>query len=271
MTLKLHSNVVNNFTTSDNITVSAINNSVKTSRQTLLANEKSFTVINDSSVDLPKSNINLLFDDISLKDDDMKRLDPGVYLNDNIINSYVYMCNSSQNDAFFFDTFIFRYWQNNEYVKAIDYLAKKSIDLKAFKYLVIPINIVVQNHWSAILINFVDNTITHLDSLNKYDRNKSDPIIKLVKVGLSKLNVDSLLDQNALKQILIDCPVQENMYDCGVFTCLFIRFIANGLLSFTFNQNDITEFRTHMKNEINGKKLLDFDKISLSSNFNIDH
>ena len=108
-----------------------------------------------------------------------------------------------------------------------------------------------------VLVDCINKTVTHLDSLFK--QSLDDPIIKIVKTGLSKLNVHTFLNENYLTHSLAtDCPMQQNGYDCGLFMCLFTRFIVDGLFKFTFDQNDINQFRLHVKNEIISKNLIEF-------------
>ena len=85
--------------------------------------DKELIIINDSDSDTPVSAINLLFGEVNVKDTDLDRLKPGVLINDNILNSYGYICNKFLADTFVFDSSAFRYWQNNMYSRAISDLS----------------------------------------------------------------------------------------------------------------------------------------------------
>lgn len=52
-----------------------------------------------------------------------------------------------------------------------------------------------------------------------------------------------------------DTPQQENMYDCGVFTCHFLDALSRGLEHFNFSQNDMAYLRKRMIWEIGHAKL----------------
>jgi len=53
-------------------------------------------------------------------------------------------------------------------------------------------------------------------------------------------------------------PKQTNGYECGVFMCLFIRFILNKNFNFNFNQENVTQFRSQLFEEITECKLQEF-------------
>ena len=52
-------------------------------------------------------------------------------------------------------------------------------------------------------------------------------------------------------------PLQENGYDCGVFTCQFLQGLSRGEDSITFTQRDMPQLRRRMIWEIGNAKLRD--------------
>jgi sentrin-specific protease 1 len=54
-----------------------------------------------------------------------------------------------------------------------------------------------------------------------------------------------------------DTPQQENGYDCGIFTCLFLEALSRGEETFDFSQGDMAYFRRRMIWEIGHAKFLD--------------
>ena len=57
-----------------------------------------------------------------------------------------------------------------------------------------------------------------------------------------------------------DIPVQQNCSDCGIFTCMYARCLAEEC-TMNFNQNDIPKIRHHMIFELLSKTLT-FDNVT---------
>ena len=54
-----------------------------------------------------------------------------------------------------------------------------------------------------------------------------------------------------------DLPQQENGYDCGVFTCQFLKALSRGQERFAFTQRNMPYLRKRMILEIAQAKLRD--------------
>lgn len=65
----------------------------------------------------------------------------------------------------------------------------------------------------------------------------------------------TLLNVKAYKDLTKDCPAQENGYDCGVFTCMFMEFTARNE-EFQFRQKHMPYIRKRMALEIINTKLI---------------
>jgi Ulp1 family protease len=61
-----------------------------------------------------------------------------------------------------------------------------------------------------------------------------------------------------------DIPRQANSIDCGMFICLYARYyLAND--DFTFKQDMINNFRSHIKVELENMKLICITNIDLQA------
>ena len=104
------------------------------------------------------------------------------------------------------------------------------------------------SHWCLVVADVSAKQITCFDSIEK----ENSHCVMNLKQYLFKLNGEwySITD---LGQRSI--PRQSNSYDCGVFTCLFARFLAANC-RFDFAQKDIAAFRQQMQSGLLQKSLL---------------
>ena len=239
------------------LSLQVVNGTAITTASELRLNLNETILVDESIATPPKSNINIVFGNYLISDHDINKLDYGHWLNDSIINSYGHLCYSnSLKSLFVFNSFTYSKWVYNKFSDVNIDIKRNNIDLKPYKYLIIPINH-VKVHWSVVVVNCLNSTIYHFDSLNKAKLN--DPIFTTVKNGLGKLDDDSnfLKSKNLISSIGI-CPRQENDFDCGVFVCRIMRLVSENSFDFTFDQNLVNKFRPHIKQEILNSKLLDF-------------
>ena len=106
------------------------------------------------------------------------------------------------------------------------------------------------NHWSLLVleINFEKTKFYHYDSLGS----NIDIAKKISKRIKNIFNFKKSRFEN------INCPKQENGYDCGVYLMCYAKKICenNGELINcinTINQNDVTEFRKNFKKQLINK------------------
>ena len=98
-----------------------------------------------------------------------------------------------------------------------------------------------------IIINFYDSlkkeNSTCLQTLKKYLVNASAD---------AKLHITDWCLVNCT-----DIPGQQNCSDCGIFTCIYARCLAEKC-TMNFNHNDIPKIKHHMILELLSKTLIDF-------------
>ncbi|KAK7064399.1 cysteine proteinase [Favolaschia claudopus] len=200
-----------------------------------------------------------------VKDTDIMRLKPNKWLNDEVINFYGALilgrseggkenpaANAKQKkplNVHYFSTFFWTKLEKEGYEKGR--LAKwtKKIDIFSKDTILIPVN---HNnvHWTAAAINFRQKRIEAYDSLH----DDGARVYKLLRqyVDLEHRNKKKApFDFTGWEDHTSpDVPMQENGFDCGVFTCQFLESLSRGEDSFNFSQKDILYLRRRMVWEI---------------------
>ncbi|EFA81103.1 sentrin/SUMO-specific protease [Heterostelium album PN500] len=214
---------------------------------------------------LTERNDNLLaeFNSITIYRRDIIKLKPGGWLNDEIINFYMELLKKRQEDnknrylnCHFFSSFFYQFLCNNNNTYSYQRVKKwtKDFDIFAKQKVCIPVHLGA--HWCLAVINFVDKRFEYYDSLlgdnsqclTKLRRYLEDEMNDKSKKGV--INLSEFTDYTPK-----DIPVQQNGYDCGVFTCKFADYTARGL-PLDFTQKDITLSRKIMILECINKDML---------------
>ncbi|KAJ6627134.1 hypothetical protein B0H10DRAFT_1995609 [Mycena sp. CBHHK59/15] len=208
-------------------------------------------------------------------DQDLVRLKPLKWLNDEIINFYGAMILGRSDgckenpvttkksdkrkrplDVHYFSTFFWTKLEKEGYEKGR--LAKwtKKIDIFSKDAILIPVN--HENiHWTGAAINFRRKRIESYDSMHS-ERGR---VFKLLRqyVDLEHRNKKKAPFDftDWVDYTSPDTPQQENGFDCGVFTCQFLESLSRGEESFNFSQKDILYLRRRMIWEIGHATLRD--------------
>ncbi|KAF8624771.1 hypothetical protein AX15_005662 [Amanita polypyramis BW_CC] len=207
-------------------------------------------------------------------DQDLSRLRPRQWLNDEIINFYGALilarsesCKENPgNDTVrgkklplnvhYFSTFFWSKLRSEGYEKGR--LAKwtKKVDLFSKDVALIPVN---HNnaHWTCAAINFRKKRIESYDSMGM----AKDEVFKHLRSYLDAEHRNKKkrsFDFSSWENYAPDStPQQENGYDCGVFTCQFLEALSRGEESFIFTQKDMSYIRRRMIWEIGHTTLRD--------------
>ena len=105
----------------------------------------------------------------------LKRLEPGKWLNDEIINGYISLINEREKEfntgsIFCFNTYFYTMIENMlqrddyDYRKLERVLTRKKVNLKNYKMVMVPINI-EKFHWFLICADLVDEKFYVIDSM----------------------------------------------------------------------------------------------------------
>ena len=148
-------------------------------------------------------------------------------------------------DVFIFSTFF--------YVKLLSHGVDsvlswhKKVDLITKRLLIFPVHQVDISHWCLVVADVPNKHIAYFDSIDK----ENSHYLVILQQYLFKLNGEHY----SLHQEERSIPRQSNSYDCGVFTCLYARFLAANC-RFHVAQKDIAAIREQMQSELLQKKLL---------------
>jgi sentrin-specific protease 1 len=150
-----------------------------------------------------------------------------------------------------FNTFFFHMLETKGY-KGVRRWTKK-FDIFEKDYIIIPVHLGM--HWCCAVIDFKQKKFIYYDSLHgnnpkclrllrQYVEDES-----MDKKGVPYDTSDWLDSTPKVHLINQDIPAQENGYDCGVFTCMFMDFTAREE-PFAFRQKHMPYLRKRMASEI---------------------
>ncbi|KAI8144955.1 Sentrin-specific protease 2 [Fennellomyces sp. T-0311] len=190
----------------------------------------------------------------------MQKLKPGVWLNDEIINFYMELIairSQSENSekklpaVHCYSTFFCSTLREKGYSKVRRWT--KRVDVFSKDLLFVPINYAY--HWTLGMIDMKQKTIQVYDSLN----GAHDATLKLLLKYLQEEHQDKKnapFDTSAWKTMAAKgIPLQENMSDCGVFTCTFAERLSRNH-PFDFSQADMELIRKRMVLSIARREIL---------------
>ncbi|KAJ1341762.1 hypothetical protein BSLG_003657 [Batrachochytrium salamandrivorans] len=189
---------------------------------------------------------------VSISKKDMHTLSGSSWLNDEIINFYGQLCMKRANEApdlypkiHVFNTFFYEKLRTQGY-SSIRRWTKK-VDLFSKDLVIIPIHIGM--HWTCAAINFKNSQFEYYDSL----LGDNFSCLELLRDYLIQEHADKKKEPIDLDDwsdyIPKDIPTQQNGYDCGVFTCTFMEFLARQA-EFSFSQDDMGLLRRRIAYEI---------------------
>lgn len=177
-----------------------------------------------------------------------------LWLNDEIINKYMDLITKRSPDTIYtFNTFFYLSMSVNGFEKVCRWT--KNVDIFSKEKVFIPIHIEKDNHWCLVCINFIEKSIKYYDSFG--GRN-----LKCLKLMLQYLVLEhfhkkekEFLPSGWILKNMTKCPQQKNLWDCGVFVCIFAEYLARDA-KFDFTQKDMRRFRKQINLEITNDKLI---------------
>ena len=101
-------------------------------------------------------------------------------------------------------------------------------------------------HWFLAVICFRQHEICFLDSIPKDHKKRFDRLMDIL-VHLAKTTLVGMeFDATEWKKVEVDVPWQDNAYDCGVFSCMFMLHFVAGIF-----QNSRPSSSTNSKDVLN--------------------
>jgi hypothetical protein len=123
--------------------------------------------------------------------------------------------------------------------------SKANVDVFECDFLVFPRNI-KNMHWACVFMDMKNKIIWNIDSLGSSDNKFSDVLLRWLRdEHLEKKK--SVLDTRhwKIQGPPSDLPKQDNGSDCGMFLCLFIYYLAHGMIptNDNFSQGNVPHLR----------------------------
>lgn len=168
------------------------------------------------------------------------------WLNDKIINAYFSLLEKHISGVFTFSTYFYNILVRDGYEKVAKWTNK--INIFDYKYILIPIHLPA--HWVFVLVDIKNRGIEYYDSLGGYNQG----IIRSINSYLMKEQESKLTYTKFYFYYKNKVPRQDNLYDCGVFVCMFARFRSEG--SKEFYKGPMRHFRLKILHELLAKKVI---------------
>ncbi|KAH3680773.1 hypothetical protein WICMUC_000124 [Wickerhamomyces mucosus] len=187
--------------------------------------------------------------DIDIRINDLKTLADGQWLNDNIIEVYAKTLNTDK--IFAFTPFFFTNLENKGYSGVSKWLKRAKQSIINLDKIIVPINI-NKTHWVMGIIDLKNKSIYYLDSLckskSKHGSMSLNLMLEYVKGQASREGVSGLEEGFELFHVL-DCPQQQNGYDCGVLSLMnALHYAKDEKLNYA--ASNAKEFRRIIANTI---------------------
>lgn len=199
---------------------------------------------------------------VTLKISDYQRLNPEVYLNDNLIDFFLAFFIHKKKSFHAFNSFFFKTFSEFGFSSVQKWF--KSIDLFSKKYWMIPV--ARMEHWMLIIVTnpknaFIDKkpspTILFFDSLDFQNFNPKCEIQTFMeKLWKACSGKDEVVD---VPIYMLKLPIQKNFWDCGVFLLKYAEIFVDNPGRFAkpdqffddlFRVEDMAEYRWQLKNTI---------------------
>lgn len=130
----------------------------------------------------------------------------------------------------------------------------KKVDIFSKKKIFIPVHLEEEEHWCLICVDFVEKSIKYYDSLGGRNFKCLKRILKyLILEHINKKGIE-FSPGGWLLRNMTKCPQQENLWDCGVFVCMYAEYLSRDA-PLRFSQKHMTKFRIQIASEIGRKKL----------------
>lgn len=176
---------------------------------------------------------------ISIHASDISTCNGDVWLNDQIINAYFSLITKANPLVGAMDAFFF-----------VDVVMKKDLSRwlkpELFDKHMLFIPAIYRNHWRLVVWDLLNSRVETYDS----GQTESDTIQPFIHQILTQKECPR---SRCAIQIKKNLPKQNNMYDCGVFVCLFAKHVALHR-EINFTADEMPELRKQVALEILGDR-----------------
>ena len=191
---------------------------------------------------------------IDIRRRDVRRLGPGRWLNDDVINFYMKMLQERDNSLcaqyssrapsyFFSSLFMLKLNENDTYNFGNVKRWTKSFNVFEMSRIYFPIN-VAGSHWTLVVVDVKERRIRYYDSMSGSGHRYVNHIMRwLMEEGRSRHGIEVNQNEWTLQhQGGDDVPQQMNGFDCGVFTTMCADFLSDNL-PLRYSQEHMELFR----------------------------
>ncbi|KAK9480790.1 hypothetical protein V1514DRAFT_288413 [Lipomyces japonicus] len=201
---------------------------------------------------------------IDITGQDARTLADRQWLNDNVIDFYLQLITERSRveaadgmpRSFVYTTHFYSTLRQKGYQGVARWAKRQKLVLAETDFVFVPVNI-HNTHWCVSVINLRDRRFEYYDSLGGGPGKVFDDLREYLTNEAVKQEFGVIAHDNAEWDEFIpeNSPMQQNGYDCGVFTCKTVEVLArDGNL--TFSQKDMPILRRRMLWEILDKRLL---------------
>ena len=178
---------------------------------------------------------------------DFHTLAPGAWLNDEILNAFLatLRTRASAVNVWITNTFFYAKLYDNR--TGYDYAAvetwTKNVDVASLSKVLVPAHL-NGNHWALVVIDYKSRQIASYDA--KYvtlGTIAAKQLRRWVVDEAKSRGADVVDPQDWAIVVRTDAPLQDNLYDCGVFTLAFAACVVLGLPITTVSQRDTPRLR----------------------------
>ena len=198
---------------------------------------------------------------INITYSDLDGLNGENWINDNIIEFYMKLIadRSVQQEyrsynfprVYSMSTYFFQ----NLMCRGPDALGRWTKKEDIFTYDIILIPIHLEEHWCLAVVDFRCPGVFYYDSMGGHNMPALSAILQYLKQEYARKRNGELDLKEYVKDIVADCPKQENGADCGIFACKTAEFLSRDA-TLRFTQRDMPYYRKLMVYEISKKRLL---------------
>ncbi|KAJ8906249.1 hypothetical protein NDN08_002742 [Rhodosorus marinus] len=220
---------------------------------------------------LPRQDVLVDLNNLTLTGEDMLRLRPNQWLNDEIINCYTTLLqernaravedeNCAWPNSHFMSTFFYTRLVSTKDGEALyDYMSvrrwTRKVDIFSKDVLVIPIN--HENfHWACAVIDLRKKQLAYFDSLGGKNTTVLGNLLQWLRdESIDKKKVALDVEGEGWEQVFpgSSVPQQTNGDDCGVFACKFADYYTQDK-AFDFGTEDMGYFRMRIVAELLAKR-----------------
>ncbi|GAV29598.1 hypothetical protein PMKS-003099 [Pichia membranifaciens] len=200
---------------------------------------------------------------IKITSRDLLTLSDRHWLNDNVIDFYLQLVKDYVNERgiskiHVFSTFFYTTLKSKGYTGVRKWAKRAKIDVSELDYIFVPVNL-NQTHWALAVVDNVNERFEYIDSLFGDGSSILYLLLDYMTEETKKNHGDGMNGRDFANYDMngrAEGPGQQNGFDCGVFTCTAVDYLARNR-ELDYSQADMPNLRRRMAWEVLKGRLLD--------------